>query len=68
MMHYLLGHLNREGLAPPWRLSIFFEGMHIRDCRYWELFSKPLRHRTVHIFGEASPYYQYASSWAPEMT
>ncbi|CAK9000855.1 unnamed protein product [Durusdinium trenchii] len=60
MMHFLMGHLWQEGIAPPWKLSLFFEGMHIRDHRYAHLFEKPLDHRSIHIIGKASPYYAYA--------
>lgn len=60
MIHYLVGHLRREGLAVPCKLLVFFEGMHIRDQRFVELFETPVKHPSIHIFGETSPYYAYA--------
>eukprot|EP00434_Breviolum_minutum_P004110 symbB.v1.2.003621.t1/scaffold203.1/size271217/13 len=38
MMHYLIGHLRKDCLPIPWKMSLFFEGMHIRDQRYDDLF------------------------------
>ncbi|CAJ1448886.1 unnamed protein product [Effrenium voratum] len=60
MIHYLIGHIWQESAALPWKLSIFFEGMHIRDRRYSHLFPSPLPHPSIHVFGKSSPYYDYA--------
>jgi len=59
MMHLLIGSL--KGLDDlPWRLSVFFNGMHIRDERFFHLVEAKSRHPTVHIFGKADEYYHYA--------
>ncbi|CAE7213252.1 unnamed protein product, partial [Symbiodinium natans] len=60
MMHYLVGHLRKQGEPVPCKLLLFFEGMHIRDWRYVELFETPVAHPSIHVFGEKSPYYSYA--------
>jgi hypothetical protein len=45
----------------PWRLSVFFNGMHVRDKRYFDLFEKPLpNHPTVFVYGKADEYYEYS--------
>jgi len=60
MMHYLIGHMRKENETMPWNLSVFFEGMHIRDKQYFDLFEKKSPHPTIHIFGKASDYYTYS--------
>merc|ERR1711879_349672 len=61
MLHYLVGHLRKEGVQVlPWKLTVFFEGMHIRDEAYFDLFETHCPHPTVHIFGKKSDYYAYA--------
>lgn len=75
MMHLLIGHLRKEDPSAqkakrwhhtrnspeemPWRLSVFFNGMHIRDQDYMHLFETPSPHPTVHIFGKADEFYDY---------
>merc|ERR1712187_361044 len=45
----------------PWRISLFFNGMHVRDKRYFHLFDKPLTgHPTVFVYGREDEYYEYA--------
>lgn len=60
MMHYLIGHLRQETEVMPWKVTVFFEGMHIRDEAYFDLFSSKSPHPTVHVFGRSSDYYHYA--------
>lgn len=43
----------------PWRVSVFFNGMHIRDKDYMDLFDTPSPHPTVHVFGKADEFYDY---------
>jgi hypothetical protein len=43
----------------PWRLSVFFSGMHIRDKDYMHLFDTPSPHPTVHVFGKEDEFYEY---------
>ena len=45
---------------PELLLKAFVVGMHIRDHRFAHLFAKPIPHRSIHVFGKASPYYDYA--------
>merc|ERR1712217_918443 len=43
----------------PWRISVFFNGMHIRDKRYFDLFETPLKnHPTVFVYGKEEEYYE----------
>mmetsp|Transcript_107682 Transcript_107682/g.304605 ORF Transcript_107682/g.304605 Transcript_107682/m.304605 type:complete len:590 (+) Transcript_107682:94-1863(+) len=45
----------------PWRTSIFFNAMHIRDKDYFHLVDKKLEgHPTVFVYGKADEYYEYA--------
>lgn len=60
MMNYLIGHMRKESETMPWKLSVFFEGMHIRDEQYFHLFESKSPHPTIHVFGKASPYYTYS--------
>eukprot|EP00408_Alexandrium_pacificum_P041564 CAMPEP_0171248444 /NCGR_PEP_ID=MMETSP0790-20130122/49024_1 /TAXON_ID=2925 /ORGANISM="Alexandrium catenella, Strain OF101" /LENGTH=104 /DNA_ID=CAMNT_0011715905 /DNA_START=11 /DNA_END=322 /DNA_ORIENTATION=- len=60
MHHYLVGMLRQESEVMPWKLSVFFEGMHIRDEAYFDLFATKSPHPTIHVFGTASDYYDYA--------
>ena len=69
MVHYLAGLLRREGEALPWKVSVFFEGMHIRDEAYFDLFEQVVPHPTVHVFGTASDWYRYArEGWCSPRT
>ncbi|CAJ1367305.1 unnamed protein product, partial [Effrenium voratum] len=43
----------------PWRMSVFFCGMHIRDTDYMHLFETPSTHPTVHVFGKQDEFYDY---------
>jgi len=75
MTHLLIGHLRKEDPSQaaskrwhftrnepeqmPWRMSVFFNGMHIRDQEYMDLFDTPSPHPTVHVFGKADEFYDY---------
>eukprot|EP00930_Biecheleria_cincta_P005953 TRINITY_DN106916_c0_g1_i1.p1 TRINITY_DN106916_c0_g1~~TRINITY_DN106916_c0_g1_i1.p1 ORF type:complete len:586 (+),score=114.02 TRINITY_DN106916_c0_g1_i1:49-1758(+) len=48
-----------SGEEMPWRLSVFFSGMHIRDKDYMNLFDTPSPHPTVHVFGKEDEFYDY---------
>merc|ERR1712216_846386 len=51
----------------PWRLSVFFNGMRVRDNRYADLFTEPIDFPTVMIFGQKDEYYDYARKKQPAM-
>jgi len=45
----------------PWRISLFFNAMHVRDKRYFSHFDKKLEgHPTVFVYGKEDEYYEYA--------
>merc|ERR1712083_543563 len=47
----------------PWRLSLIFNGMHVRDKRYFDMFDGPkLPHPTVMVYGKADEYYDYSKT------
>jgi len=74
MLHLLIGFLRREvprnekkwqkvlhsSEDMPWRLSLMFNGMHIRDKDYFDLFETKSPHRTVQVFGKDDEYYDYS--------
>eukprot|EP00747_Dinoflagellata_sp_TGD_P084370 gnl/TRDRNA2_/TRDRNA2_162485_c0_seq3.p1 gnl/TRDRNA2_/TRDRNA2_162485_c0~~gnl/TRDRNA2_/TRDRNA2_162485_c0_seq3.p1 ORF type:complete len:115 (+),score=26.54 gnl/TRDRNA2_/TRDRNA2_162485_c0_seq3:42-386(+) len=60
MVNFLVGHLKKETDVMPWRISVFFNGMHIRDSRYHVLFDKKAKQPTVLVFGQKDEYYKYA--------
>mmetsp|Transcript_10082 Transcript_10082/g.25258 ORF Transcript_10082/g.25258 Transcript_10082/m.25258 type:complete len:591 (-) Transcript_10082:52-1824(-) len=43
----------------PWRISVFFAGMHVRDKDYFHLFENKLDHPTIQVFGKLDEYYDY---------
>eukprot|EP00931_Biecheleriopsis_adriatica_P052006 TRINITY_DN30206_c0_g1_i1.p1 TRINITY_DN30206_c0_g1~~TRINITY_DN30206_c0_g1_i1.p1 ORF type:complete len:568 (+),score=118.95 TRINITY_DN30206_c0_g1_i1:39-1706(+) len=74
MMHLLIGTLRKQAPEKasrrwhharnsceemPWRLTVFFCGMHIRDEDYLHLVETPSPHPTVHVFGKADEFYDY---------
>lgn len=61
VVHLAIARLVREGRPIPWRLSVFFGSMCIRDDNLIEPFSKQkVAHPSVHIFGKTDElmYYQ----------
>ncbi|CAE8659629.1 unnamed protein product, partial [Polarella glacialis] len=75
MAHLLIGHLRREAPGVedakrwhctrngaeqmPWEISVFFNGMHVRDEDYFHLFEQKSPHPTVHVFGREDEFYDY---------
>lgn len=57
--HLVAGTLRERGETPPWKLSVLFNGMCVRDQRYKELFNKPLSVPSVMIFGRQDEFYDY---------
>jgi len=57
--HLVAGLLREKGEAVPWRLSVFFNGMRVRDNRYRKLFEKPLAVPSVMVFGRKDEFYDY---------
>jgi len=53
-------HARNSAEDMPWRMSVFFGGMHIRDKTYFDLFDTKSSHPTVHVFGKEDEYYEYA--------
>jgi len=45
----------------PWRITLMFNGMHVRDKRYFEWFDGPkLKHPTVMVYGTEDEFYDYS--------
>mmetsp|Transcript_96928 Transcript_96928/g.312959 ORF Transcript_96928/g.312959 Transcript_96928/m.312959 type:complete len:591 (+) Transcript_96928:67-1839(+) len=54
-------HARHSADQMPWRISVFFNGMHVRDKNYFHLFDKKLEgHPTVFVYGKEDEYYEYA--------
>eukprot|EP00408_Alexandrium_pacificum_P062365 CAMPEP_0171178484 /NCGR_PEP_ID=MMETSP0790-20130122/12774_1 /TAXON_ID=2925 /ORGANISM="Alexandrium catenella, Strain OF101" /LENGTH=591 /DNA_ID=CAMNT_0011643405 /DNA_START=81 /DNA_END=1856 /DNA_ORIENTATION=+ len=54
-------HARHSTEQMPWRISVFFNAMHVRDKRYFHLFDKKLEgHPTVFVYGKEDEYYEYA--------
>lgn len=76
MLHMLIGHLRKRKLKDetreqnqictaeemPWRISLFFAGMHIRDKRWQHLIDTPTKskHPAVFVYGKRDEYFDYA--------
>mmetsp|Transcript_86571 Transcript_86571/g.222994 ORF Transcript_86571/g.222994 Transcript_86571/m.222994 type:complete len:587 (-) Transcript_86571:29-1789(-) len=52
-------HARHGAEQMPWRISVFFSGMHVRDKRYSDLFETKSPHPTVHVFGKEDEYFSY---------
>lgn len=57
--HLITGLLREKGEELPWRLSVLFNGLRVRDQRYSKLFEKTLSQPSLMIFGKNDPYYAY---------
>jgi len=59
-MHLVCAMLRERGEAVPWRLSLLFCGMPVRDHRFGSLFEEPLRVPSVMVFGKEDEFYDYS--------
>jgi len=57
--HLIAATLRKKGEVVPWRVSVLFNGMRVRDNRYRELFETPLRVPCVMVFGRKDEFYDY---------
>uniref|UniRef100_A0A7S4RP02 Serine hydrolase domain-containing protein n=2 Tax=Alexandrium monilatum TaxID=311494 RepID=A0A7S4RP02_9DINO len=57
--HLIAAILRQRGEVVPWRISVLFNGMRVRDNRYNELFEKPLSVPAVMVFGRQDEFYDY---------
>mmetsp|Transcript_72415 Transcript_72415/g.172589 ORF Transcript_72415/g.172589 Transcript_72415/m.172589 type:complete len:563 (-) Transcript_72415:93-1781(-) len=55
----LLGCLRKQGQEIPWRINLFFAGMHIRDKQWEHLYDTPSDLPTVLVFGKDDEFYDY---------
>eukprot|EP00746_Dinoflagellata_sp_MGD_P026370 gnl/MRDRNA2_/MRDRNA2_162142_c0_seq1.p1 gnl/MRDRNA2_/MRDRNA2_162142_c0~~gnl/MRDRNA2_/MRDRNA2_162142_c0_seq1.p1 ORF type:complete len:306 (+),score=40.94 gnl/MRDRNA2_/MRDRNA2_162142_c0_seq1:132-920(+) len=60
--HLVVGLLRERNEEPPWRLSLFFSGMGVRDTHYLRWFSKPIDHPSVMVFGRNDEFYRYGKA------
>ncbi|CAJ1370822.1 unnamed protein product [Effrenium voratum] len=60
--HLMAAVLRERGEAIPWRLSIFFNGMRVRDRRYERLFQTALELPSIMVFGRQDEFYNYGKA------
>lgn len=60
--HLIAGLLRERGQEIPWRLSVLFNGMRVRDRRYEKLFETPLDLPCVMVFGKQDEFYHYGKA------
>mmetsp|Transcript_14772 Transcript_14772/g.40807 ORF Transcript_14772/g.40807 Transcript_14772/m.40807 type:complete len:261 (-) Transcript_14772:135-917(-) len=65
--HLIAGILRERGEAVPWRISVLFNGMRVRDNRYQKLFEVPLAVPTVMVFGRQDEFYDYGRKSQEEL-
>lgn len=59
MSHLVAATLRDRGEPLPWRLSLLFNGMRVRDERYRRLFEPPLALPCVMVFGRTDEFFEY---------
>lgn len=57
--HLITAFMRERNEEPSWRLSVLFNGMRVRDAKYAQLFSQPLKHPSVMVFGMQDEFYRY---------
>merc|ERR1712194_640829 len=57
--HLISGILRERGEPLPWRLSVLFSGMRVRDQSFNRLFTEKLRQPVVMVFGRQDEFYAY---------
>eukprot|EP00933_Yihiella_yeosuensis_P053285 TRINITY_DN5149_c2_g1_i3.p1 TRINITY_DN5149_c2_g1~~TRINITY_DN5149_c2_g1_i3.p1 ORF type:complete len:303 (+),score=52.32 TRINITY_DN5149_c2_g1_i3:59-910(+) len=65
--HLIAGLLHERGETIPWRLSLLFCGMRVRDNRYRRLFEVPLDVPSVMVFGRQDEFYDYGKASQVEL-
>merc|ERR1712216_499585 len=59
VIHLISGLLRSRGENIPWKLSVFFNGMRVRDERFAELFNEKLSQPAVMVYGRKDEFYEY---------
>lgn len=68
VVHLAIARLANQGQPIPWRCSVFFGSMCIRDDNLLEPFCKrKILHPTVHVFGRSDEYHYYQRTAAGRM-
>jgi predicted esterase len=68
IMTHLLAAVLRDRDEPiPWRLSVQFCGMRVRDDRYARLFEEALMLPVVQVYGKSDELYAYGRQSQPEL-
>jgi len=67
MTHLLAAVLRDRGEPLPWRLSVQFNGMRVRDDRYTRLFEEALTLPVVQVYGKSDELYAYGRQSQPEL-
>jgi len=62
VLHLVAGLLRERGEACPWKVSLLFNGMPVRDPRFARLFETPLTVPSVHIYGRQDHLYEYGKA------
>lgn len=65
--HLVAALIRERGDPMPWRLSVLFAGMKVRDGRYERLFEEPLEVPCLQIYGRQDPFYDYGMKSQPQM-
>eukprot|EP00440_Ansanella_granifera_P058202 gb/GFBE01063086.1/.p1 GENE.gb/GFBE01063086.1/~~gb/GFBE01063086.1/.p1 ORF type:complete len:334 (+),score=61.30 gb/GFBE01063086.1/:1-1002(+) len=58
----ITGILASRGQEIPWKLSVLFNGMKVRDNRYRQLFDDKIRHPVIMVFGKQDQFYDYGQT------
>mmetsp|Transcript_28769 Transcript_28769/g.66346 ORF Transcript_28769/g.66346 Transcript_28769/m.66346 type:complete len:240 (+) Transcript_28769:34-753(+) len=67
VIHLVTAILRQRGEEIPWKLSILFCGMRVRDQRYIDLFTTPMQHPAIMVFGKQDEFYEYGKTSQMEM-
>mmetsp|Transcript_115501 Transcript_115501/g.224687 ORF Transcript_115501/g.224687 Transcript_115501/m.224687 type:complete len:373 (-) Transcript_115501:167-1285(-) len=67
MTHLLAAVLRDRGEPMPWRLSVQFSGMRVRDDRYTRLFKEAMVLPVVQVYGKRDELYAYGRQSQPEL-
>ena len=62
--HLVAATLERRGEAVPWRLSVLFNGMRVRDESYRAMFDERLKVPALMVFGTEDEFYGYGKHQA----
>jgi len=68
IMTHLMAAVLRDRREPiPWRLSVQFSGMRVRDDRYTRLFEEALMLPVVQVYGKSDELYTYGRQSQPRL-